>query len=324
MDHVICSLQSAALANEVTFLMTDIGADCGKVMLSAGAPRRIGRDETRMAATLRAAIDAGGVLPVSAGATAGRAFAGDYGPPHRRTYSLMGDCVNTAARLMARAGDGELLANEALVAALAGSFTATAGPPFAAKGKRAPLVPFLIGAASASRTGPASVALPLIGREQELGTLLSAAELAVGGAGSAIDVVGPPGIGKSRLLDELESRTPATVLWIESDVYEGDAALRAPFERLLRTACDLPADAPADVAADRLTEIARERAPEIVRWLPLIGIAAGLELPSTLEVDETDPGLRKERLEEATSELLGRLLDEPTVLIFQPRTIDGR
>jgi len=314
-DHAIRAIQSAATEHGVTFLATDLGPDCGKVMLTAGAPRRMGGDEARLVATLRAAIDASGVVPISAGATTGRAFSGDYGPPYRRTYSLMGDCVNLAARLMAHAGAHELLATGELVKTLAGGFVAEPRPPFAAKGKSAPVHPFNVVGTSTSRSGGSAEGSPLIGREEELSRLLTAAREAAEGKPHVIEMVGEPGMGKSRLLLELESRVEADVFWTDGEVYAGSRAY-APFERLMRLACGLPTDAPAALLAERLRATTRERAASLIPWLPLIGIAGGAELPSTRVVSQIDPSLRKERLEELTSEWLGKVLSRPTVLIL--------
>jgi tetratricopeptide (TPR) repeat protein len=313
LEHVITTLQSAAAANEVTYLATDFGLDGGKVMLSAGAPRRVGHDEDRMIATLRSALDAGGVIPLGAGATSGRAFAGDYGPSYRRTFSLMGDCVNLAARLAQHAADGELLATRELVAHSSGSFATTEHPPFAAKGKRALVRALSIGAPTTSSEGFHSA--PLMGREEELATLLSAARAAADGAGQVVEVVGEPGMGKSRLLAELRATADADVLWMDGDVY---ARVRpyAPFECLLRDRGEVPATTPPAELAARLTRVVVERAAHLSPWLPLIAIVAGVEVPSTREVDETDPTQRKQKLEEVTSELLGLIRPGARILIF--------
>ncbi|MFZ1994770.1 MAG: adenylate/guanylate cyclase domain-containing protein [Solirubrobacteraceae bacterium] len=313
LDHVITTLQSAAAANEVTYIGADIGADGGKVLLSAGTPRRVGRDEDRMIATLRSALDAAGQLPLGAGATSGRVFSGDYGPAYRRAYSLMGDCVNLAARLTQHAASGQLLATRELVANSSGSFAVTEQAPFAAKGKRAPVHALSIGTPIAA--GDRFDRAPFRGRDEELSTLLGATRAAADGVGQVVEVSGESGIGKSRLLTELEAAADAEVLRMDGDVY---AVTRpyAPFERLLRNRWEIPADAaPAELAA-RLAQVVAERAPHLSRWLPLIAVVAGAEVQSTREVDELDPALRKQKLEEVTSELLGVLLPGARILIF--------
>jgi class 3 adenylate cyclase/tetratricopeptide (TPR) repeat protein len=314
-EHVIQVAQAAALENEVTFLATDIGPDCGKVMLAAGAPRRRGGDERRMAATLRSIVQAADVLPVSAGATVGRTFCGDYGPPHRRTYSLMGDCVNLAARLMAHAPDGEVLLSRDLVDALDGAFQVEPRPPFAAKGKRLPVTPYSLGAPAASAPAVVPEQSPLIGRQAELDTLLRAADAVSGGPGAVLDLIGEPGMGKSRLLSELRAQTSARVVWTQGEVYAASRPY-APFEALIRQILRVPDEAPAQTLAERLTEQARTSAPELLPWLPLIGIVAGVDIPLTREVEETDANRRKELLEELTSRLLGRILSTPTLVIL--------
>ena len=313
LDHIVTTLQAAAAANEVTYIAADIGSDGGKVLLCAGAPRRVGRDEDRMIATLRSALDAAGQLPLGAGAASGRVFSGDYGPSYRRAYSLMGDCANLAARLAQHAAPGQLLATRELVANSSGSFAMTEQPPFTAKGKRAPVHAVSIGAAVAA--GDGFDRAPFRGRDQELATLVSAARAAADGLGQVVEVVGEAGIGKSRLLTELEAAADAEVLRMDGDVYAG-ARPYAPFERLLRDRWEISAEAPSAELATRLTRAVAERGPHLLPWLPLIAVVAGVEVASTPQVDDIDPAQRKQKLEEVTSELLGLLLPGARILIF--------
>ena len=312
LDHIVTTMQAAATANEVTYLHADIGADGGKVLLCAGAPKKVGRDEDRMIATLRAALEAPGELALSAGASSGRVFSGDYGPSYRRAYSLMGDCVNLAARLAQHAAPGQLLATRELVANASSGVTATEQPAFTAKGKSAPMRPLSI---SATQTADdAFDRTPFTGRDSELATLTGAARAAADGVGQVVEVVGEPGIGKSRLLTELEAAADADVLRLDGDIYAG-ARPYAPFERLLRDRWEIAPDAPPAELAARLTEVVSERAPHLSPWLPLIAVVAGVEVPGTRQVNEIDPAQRKYKLEEVTSELLGLVLPGARIFI---------
>ena len=153
------------------------------------------------------------------------------------------------------------------------------------------------------------------GRDQELATLVGAARAAADGVGQVVEVVGEAGMGKSRLLIELEAAADAEVLRLDGDVYAG-ARPYAPFERLLRDRWEISPDAPPAELAARLTQIVTDRAPHLGPWLPLVAVVAGVEVPSTRQVNDLDPAQRKQKLEEVTSELLGLLLPGARILIF--------
>jgi class 3 adenylate cyclase/tetratricopeptide (TPR) repeat protein len=320
LDVLIARIQSATERRGVAFLATDLGPDGGKVMLSAGAPQHLGEEADRMIAAAREVLDDGGPLALRAGITCGRVFAGDYGPPYRRTYSLMGDCVNLAARLMAHADPGDVLVSAEVPVAASDEVAFVVAPPFAAKGKRAPVRPLRVdarGSAPAAHERPRHGARdgPMIGRDDELSVLVDAAGAAATGDGSAVDLVGEPGMGKSRLLQEVASMISAEVLWVGGEVYSGGRPY-APFERLVRRRYGVGADASGQELAARLQAVTEAHVPHLIPWLPLIGIAAGVEFAPTREVEQTDPAQRRARLEEATSELLGAILSGPTALFF--------
>ena len=106
LETCLGTVQRIAHDHGVTFFETDIAPDGGKIMLMAGAPSSAGNDEERMLRATRAVLDDEPSLPMRIGVNQGRIFAGDFGPPFRRTYSVKGDAVNLAARVMARAEPG--------------------------------------------------------------------------------------------------------------------------------------------------------------------------------------------------------------------------
>ncbi len=244
-EDLIIAAQRAAELGGVTFLPSDIYAGGGKLLLIAGAPRQLGADQDRMIATLRRILDHQSALTLRAGISVGETFVGDYGPPYRRTYSLLGDSVNLAARLMEHAAPGELLAAPEVLKGATGSFPAVLCPPFMVKGKKDPVLALSIGTPTMS-AGSGPPLGPLLGRADELGRLLGAVPVA-DGSGSVVEVVGPPGIGKSRLLGELRSRAGVDVLWTDGDVYRS-AVPYAPFERLLRSRSELSDQLPPEAA----------------------------------------------------------------------------
>ena len=95
----------------ITWLESDIDVGAIKLYLTGGAPvelgRRRGGDGARAARRDRRLPRPRRSAPASTAATSSRATSAN---PHRRTYAVMGDAVNLAARLTARAKPGEILA----------------------------------------------------------------------------------------------------------------------------------------------------------------------------------------------------------------------
>ncbi len=174
LDELVTVVERACTEHDVALLATDVDADGGKFVLVAGAPTVMGHDEARMLAAVRHIVDAETAVPVRVGVNRGPVFAGDVGPHYRRTYTVMGDTVNLAARLMAKAAPGTIVATAAVVDRSPG-FATTALPPFAVKGKRAPVHAFEVGGATRSRARAGAFAreLPFRGRQNELWHLQS-------------------------------------------------------------------------------------------------------------------------------------------------------
>ena len=312
---VVDVVEKAASAHDVTILATDVAENGGKFFLCAGAPVAAGDDETRMLSTLRAAVQADGVLAVRAGVTCGPVFCGDYGPFYRKTYSLAGDVVNLAARLMGKARPGEIVSTPLVVSRSRTQFETTALEPFHVKGKKAPITAVLVGDARRDSNRAPVDRAPLVGRDAELRTLRAAADRAARGRGAVVEIVGAPGMGKSRLVEEVTSSTTARVLSADGDIY-GRATPYQPLQQMLRHALEVGDDVDDQRLAEVVTDFVRGSAPDLVQWLPLIGVAAGIDVPSTPEVDQLDPDFRRVWLESVTSDLLGRLLTGPHVFVF--------
>jgi class 3 adenylate cyclase len=98
--HVVETAQEACKRYGVSFHETDISPDGGKIMLVAGAPHGLDDPAEAMLCAVREVLDDPGSLTLRAGVTVGRVFSGCVGPAYRRSYSVKGDVVNLAARIM--------------------------------------------------------------------------------------------------------------------------------------------------------------------------------------------------------------------------------
>jgi class 3 adenylate cyclase/tetratricopeptide (TPR) repeat protein len=317
LESVVIAAQTAAEEHEVAFLGTDIDRDGGKILLCAGAPRTAGDNEERMLRTLRAVVDGEPALALRIGVHRGYAFAGDVGPPYRRTYTVMGDVVNTAARVMARARTGEILATAVVLDATATQFETEPIEPFRAKGKSRPIIAHSIREPMKARADLEPSDLPLIGRTREM-ELLEAAldDLRLEGHGAAIHLRGDPGAGKSRLIRELHGmRAGERWLWMTGDQFQASI----PFYSVAALLADVVGvDRSSGPAAARaLRKRVGEVSSGLMRWLPLVAMALRVPMRATRLVDQLDQESRAAILRRAIQQILEARLGGPTVFVIE-------
>ena len=206
-EDLVAHTQAVADEFEVCFLQSDVDADGGKLTLTAGAPRMVGDDEERMLLALRQIAARPRRLPLRIGVNRGSVFCGDVGAPFRRAYTIMGDAVNLAARLMSHAPAGEIYATPGVLERSATRFDVKPMAAFTVKGKREPVEAWSVGSPLGSRASEGiAVRFPLVGRDPELAALGDALADARAGAGRLVEIAGEPGIGKTRLAEELRAR----------------------------------------------------------------------------------------------------------------------
>ncbi len=316
-QELTLTAMTALAEYEVLLTATDVGADRGTLMLTAGAPDATGDEEARLLRVARRIVTADVGLPVRVGVNAGRVFVGAVGAPFRRTYSTMGAATNLAARVAARTAWGEVWATDEVVRHARGRFDTRPLQPFSVKGVAAPLRASVIGDALTARAGTDLAVVPLVGRAAELAALSAALERARGGRGEVVELVGEAGLGKSRLVAELHQRV-GDIGWlgISCDPYEQTSAYRVA-RLLLRRALGIRQDESPETAGKLLTEFVADAAPALLPWLPLLAVPLGASVAPTPEANEVDPRYRRVRTQQIVCDLLASFVREPAVVVLE-------
>ena len=200
------------------------------------------------------------------------------------------------AALCAEAAPGEILVSTSAAQLLAHRFELAAvdGTVPGADGYYR-----LVGSAPADRE-----VARFLGRHAELELLLDRFERAAAGHGQAVQLVGDPGIGKSRLLRELRRRIAGRAIWSEG---QADPARRArafgPVIDLVRRAAGIDDADPEAVAQAALERHVVRVSAEIrvdLPWLrDMLGLASGDAAAAAME-----PASRRAQIFEANRRLL--------------------
>jgi class 3 adenylate cyclase/tetratricopeptide (TPR) repeat protein len=310
LEALVSNVQRAADRQGVTFLATDADRDGGKIILTAGAPSTSGDDEHRMLLAVREIMDASNPLPIRIGVNQGAVFVGEVGPPYRRTFTVMGDAVNLAARLMAKAVPGEIVTTPTLLTRSHSGFEGVDMEPFFVKGKAKPVRALSLGAKTRTQAIGTIEDLPFVGRLAEVRTLESVADAAAGGDGALVEIIGETGVGKSRLANRLRQiASDRMQLTAVCERYDSSTPYHA-VRRLLRELLELPVEGRDGAMSARLIAELEGRAPELLPWAPLIGMAIDVQVPETRETRELEEEFRRPKLAQAVIELLTHLLPD--------------
>ncbi len=316
---LVSAAQDCADAEGVTFLATDLAEDGGKVILVAGFPTTADDDQGRLLRAahtiVRRSVDEQWPLAVSAGINRGHVFAGAIGSAERATVTVMGDTVNLAARVMAKADPGQVLATPATLDNAQTLFRTEPVEPFMVKGKARPVTAYVVDEETGTRPPRGLGTLPFLGRENELATLTAAVPAWDAELGGVLTVVGEAGTGKTRLLREaLSTADGVTTLEARAEPYGATTPYR-PVRDPLRELLGLSVG-PKDGLAQTLVLSINRLDPTLTPWAPLIGDVLGIPVDPTDTTRDLDPRFRPDRTADVVVRLIAAAVAGPLVVVF--------
>ncbi len=226
-----------------------------------------------------------------------------------------GDVVNIAARLQSSAPPGRVIVGPETYRLTKDAFVYEEMAPVVAKGKREPVPAWLVVEPVHSiGGGQYGVQTPLIGRSHEMVLVRSVWERAVRARQPhLISVIGPAGIGKSRLAAEICAEAEpagARVLWGRSLAYDQQTPYY-PVAQMMRQAAGVFENDAVEVAREKLSLLLQDLVPqdEVAPHTRYLSLVLGLGL------DER--ALEPLDLQYATRSVLEHLSERaPLIIVF--------
>ena len=241
---------------------------------------------------------------------------------------VYGEAPNVAARVQALAEAGAVMVTARVQRQTAGLFVTEDRGAHALKGIAEPTNLFRIVRASGGRRFRARALTPLVGREEELDLLRRRWERAARGEGQLVQIVGEPGIGKSRLVEEFRLRlgaAPHTFVEFSSSQLLQNTPLHPIAEwGRQRFGADAPGEQRLADLKNTLRLIGLVPAEHVSLLAPLVEIP----LPEGRAAKLAPEELRRRQLAALTAWIIAGARSQPTVLAFEdlhwadPTTLD--
>lgn len=327
LDVYIRKVQQVLHRYEGSLIQLTMGDKGSYLQAAFGAPIAHEDDVVR---TVSAASEIVKVKPaegwnseVQIGIAQGRMRTGAYGGTVRRTYGVLSDETNLAARFMQAANPGQILVSERIFAASKETFDWEELLPLSLKGKSAPVVVYAlkgIREQTAIRLQEPKYALPMVGRAAELDLIGRKIRAALEGKGQIIGLTGEAGMGKSRLMAEVirlanehkfigfggecQSYGTSTSYLVWQNIWRGFFGL----DRLLSF-------------EEKIISLKTQLAffdQKFIARLPLLGPVVNLSIPDNELTANLDAKLRKSSLEALLLDCLrAKAKESPLLIVFE-------
>jgi class 3 adenylate cyclase/tetratricopeptide (TPR) repeat protein len=255
------------------------------------------------------------------GMATGFGYCGDIGAPRRKDYTITGEVVNLAARLMTYSEAGGIYLDAATNERFDDRLVTTEIPNVSLKGIPDPVtICRLHSEATRNQGALLHFSEQMVGRGDELSSLLDLYRESREGAARVCAVVGDPGSGKSRLmsafLHELRDTGAGTYVGLCYS-YEKFTAY-SPWRGLLLEFFDIGHGDSPDAACEKISGVIRALDGVSEEWSPVIARTMAIPADETALTRDLDPGQKTRRVYLIIQQLIERrAATQPLVFCFE-------
>ncbi len=262
------------------------------------------------------------------GINTGHLFAGNAGAPNlRQEYTLMGDDINMAARLMSKAGWQDIFVSDKTYERVHELFDLEDKGELKVKGKEIKIRTYKVkGRVGQYRQirGWGTEKIPMLGRDQELEQLAKSFEALLKERGQIVVVTGDSGLGKTRLMREartwLEHHSDeGQIRWVEGHALSFSEQVSYWLATdVMEHILELPPDEPSKKRLYKLWEtcetlLGKETSREVVPYLAgLVGVE---EQSEWRDIYNLDPRVRQKQTFWAARQFFAALARQHTTVI---------
>ncbi len=332
LDSYIQWVQSILERYEGYLLQVTVGDKGSYLYVAFGAPLAHDDDPDRAVAAalelIRPPTTFSFMTQPHIGISQGRMWSGACGATTRRTYGVMGNETNMAARLMSNAKPGQILVSKRVAQRAERGYRFNHLAPITVKGKSkpVPVAEVLSRQTGSLRRLSTMYDHPLVGRDETLHQMTTILEKARSNSLQILKLEGPAGVGKSHLTaifaeKALDKRWQIAFGNCQS-IHQEQAYYpwQQIFWSLLSLSPDpLPGEEGRILAArltQQVTEIVTAMNPEWLVRLPLLGDLLVLPIPDNATTAAFEPRLRQRALFALVTEMIAAWSREKPLLLI--------